>query len=114
MAEPLGEHRYENWNTLTHTLIPIWCTSLTYDSSSFVLLIKNSLTLKLPKSTVDDKIFVCKFSKNVKSKLDHIERSNSVDLDEVAHDEPPHQDLRCLQIQLFSSLVLTKLKLVKT
>ena len=24
----------------------------------------------------------------------------------VAHHEPPHQDLRCLQIQLFSSLVL--------
>ena len=23
----------------------------------------------------------------------------------VAHDESPHQDLRCLQIQLFSSLV---------
>ena len=30
--------------------------------------------------------------------------ANSVDLDEVAHDEPPHQDLRCLQIQHFSSL----------
>ena len=29
-----------------------------------------------------------------------------MDLDEVAHNEPPHQDLRCLQIQLFSSLVL--------
>ena len=33
-------------------------------------------------------------------------RVNSVDLDEVAHDEPSHQDLRCLQIHLFSSLVL--------
>ena len=32
--------------------------------------------------------------------------ANSVDLDEVAHFEPPHQDLRCLRIQLFSSLVL--------
>ena len=32
-----------------------------------------------------------------------------VDLDEVAHDEPPHQDLLCLQIQLFSSLVLKEL-----
>ena len=31
---------------------------------------------------------------------------NSVDLDEVAHYEPPHQDLLCLQIQLFSSLVV--------
>ena len=31
--------------------------------------------------------------------------------DEVAHYEPPHQDLRCLQIQLFSSLVLKELNL---
>ena len=30
-------------------------------------------------------------------------------LDEVAHYEPSHQDLRCLQIQLFSSLVLKEL-----
>ena len=28
-----------------------------------------------------------------------------MDLDEVAHYEPPHQNLRCLQLQLFSSLV---------
>ena len=34
---------------------------------------------------------------------------NSLDLDEVAHYEPPHQDLRCLQIQLFSSLVVKEL-----
>ena len=34
---------------------------------------------------------------------------NSVDLDEVANYEPPHQDLQCLQIQLFSSLVLKEL-----
>ena len=34
------------------------------------------------------------------------QRANSVDLDEVAHYEPPHQDLHCLQMQLFSSLVL--------
>ena len=27
----------------------------------------------------------------------------------MAHDEPPHHDLRCLQIQLFSSLVLKEL-----
>ena len=32
-----------------------------------------------------------------------------MDLDEVAHFEPPHQDLHCLQIQLFSSLVLKEL-----
>ena len=34
---------------------------------------------------------------------------SSVYLDEVAHDEPPHLDLRCLLIQLFSSLVLKEL-----
>ena len=54
----------------------------------------------------DNKIFVCELSKNVKSKLYHTENSKSVDLNEVAHYEPPHQDLRHLQIQLFSSLVL--------
>ena len=36
-----------------------------------------------------------------------------MDLDEVAHYEPPHQDLRCLQIQLFSSLVLKELKVLE-
>ena len=51
------------------------------------------------------------------SKLYHIENSktrgaNSVDLDEVAHHEPPHQDLRCLQIQLFSSLVHEQKELI--
>ena len=35
--------------------------------------------------------------------------ANSVNLDEVAHHEPNHQDLRCLQFQLFSSLVLKDL-----
>ena len=59
----------------------------------------------------DDKIFVCRFSKKCKSKPDHVENSktrgqNNVYLDEVAHYEPPHHDLRCLQIQLFSSLIL--------
>ena len=32
-----------------------------------------------------------------------------LDLDEVAHYELPHQDLCCLQIQLFLSLVLKEL-----
>ena len=41
--------------------------------------------------------------------------ANSVDLDEVAHYEPPHQDLRCLKIQLFSPLVVKELiELAKT
>ena len=66
-----------------------------------------SLTIK--KQTT--KLSSARFSKNVKSKLYHIENlntrgQNSVDLDEVAHYEPPHQDLRCLQIQLVLSLVL--------
>ena len=37
--------------------------------------------------------------------------ANSVDLDEVAHYEPPHPDLSCLQIQLLLSLVLKELTL---
>ena len=60
------------------------------------------------------KFLFSNFKKNVKSLLFHIEnsdwRANSVDLDEVAHYEPPHQDLCCLQIQLFSSLLLKELK----
>ena len=67
------------------------------DSYSF-----NSLTIK--KQTT--KFSSANFLKNVKSSLYYIERADSVDLDEVAHNEPPHQDLLCLQIQLFSSLVL--------
>ena len=61
------------------------------------------------------KMFVCKFPKKMLSpsynilRLHRIE-GNSVNLDEVAHNEPPHQDLRCLQIQLFSSPVLKELR----
>ena len=33
-------------------------------------------------------------------------RTNSVELDEVAHDEPPHKDLHCLQMYLISSSAL--------
>ena len=36
-------------------------------------------------------------------------RANSVDPDEVAHDEPPHLALHCLQTQLLSLLVLSVL-----
>ena len=67
-------------------------------------------TMSFNYQKADDKIFVCKFSKNVKSKLYHIEKANNVDLDEVAHDELPHQDLWCLQIQLLASLVLKEFK----
>ena len=34
-------------------------------------------------------------------------RANTTDLDEAVHHEPPHQDLCCLQIQPFSSLMLS-------
>ena len=37
-------------------------------------------------------------------------RVENEDLDEVAYYEPPHQDLHCLQIQLFPFLVLIELK----
>ena len=54
-------------------------------------------------------MYVCKFSKNVLSKLFYIENSKTEGLDEVAHFEPPHQDQRCVQIQLFLSLALNVL-----
>ena len=67
----------------------------------------NSISAK----NADNRVYVCKFSKKAKSEAisyrDFTDyRANSADLDEVAHDEPSHQDLCCLQIQLFSSLVL--------
>ena len=49
------------------------------------------------------------FEKKIKSRLFQDSIANSVGLDEVAHYEPPHQDLPCLQIQLFSSLALKEL-----
>ena len=59
-------------------------------------------------------IFFLQISKNIKSKLYHTEnsktRGQTVDPDEVAHYQPPHQDLPCLQIELFSSPVLKELK----
>ena len=39
-------------------------------------------------------------------------RINSVDPDEVAHYEPPHLNLPCLQVQLFSFLELLRLALI--
>ena len=64
----------------------------------------------LSTKNADDKIYVCEISENVSSKPNYIEhsktRANNVDQDEVAHHEPPHQDLHCLQTQLFSSPAL--------
>ena len=72
---------------------------------------KGSLTLELPKSRIQN-FHQCNFLKNVKSKLYHIDNSKTrgQTLDEVVYDEQPHQDLHCLQIQLFSSLVVKELK----
>ena len=53
--------------------------------------------------------FTLKARQNLKKlslKLHHIEKSNSVDPDEVAHFDLPHLDLHCLEIQLFKFLVL--------
>ena len=50
----------------------------------------------------DDKISSANFQKNVKSKLYHIENSKTR--------EPPHQNLRCLQNQLFSFLILKEIR----
>ena len=36
-----------------------------------------------------------------------------MDLDEVAHHEPPYQDLHCSQIQLFSTLVVKELAVLE-
>ena len=47
------------------------------------------------------KSFVCKISVQVFQAIYEDLRVNSVDLDEVAHYEPPHLDLCCLQIQIF-------------
>ena len=66
---------------------------------------RNALSAKMT-------IYVFKISKIVSPKIDlyRIEfkdyRANSVHLDEVAHYEPPHQDLRYLQSHLFSPMTL--------
>ena len=83
-------------------------------------------TVDVKQQCNDNKIFTCqkndkilkfsfaKFHKNFHPS--HVifriqrQRANSVDLDEMAHDEPPHQDLHCLQVYLFSSLVIKELR----
>ena len=67
------------------------------------LLIKMDLPLNY--QTAGDKIYVCKIKKKVLIYVygneNSKDRANRVDPDEVAHDEPPHLDLHCLQIQKF-------------
>ena len=43
-------------------------------------------------------------------RIQKLSRANSLDLDEVTHNESPHQDLHSLQIQLFLSVVLKELR----
>ena len=67
-------------------------------------------------SLMTTKFSSAKFQKNLH--LSHIilriQRigGKSVDLEKVAHYEPPHQDLHRLQIYLFSSVALKELKTV--
>ena len=69
-----------------------------------------ALTIKaLNKQTT--KFMSAKIKKKILSKLHHNENfrnwtANSMDPVEVAHNEPPHLDLCCLPIQLFSYLQL--------
>ena len=53
-------------------------------------------------------------SANCQKMLYYIERVNTVDLDDAAHHEPPHQGLRCWQIQLFSPLEVKELTWVNS
>ena len=39
-------------------------------------------------------------------------RANRVDIDEMAHYEPPSQDVHCLQIYLFTSIALKELRII--
>ena len=57
----------------------------------------DKLVLKVPKQEIN-KIFTCKISQNVSSKLYHIENlntdgANRVDQNEAVHYEPAYQDL---------------------
>ena len=56
----------------------------------------------------DNKIYVCKFSKNIKSKLYHIENSKTIE--SKKRWLIMMQDLPCVQIQLFLSLVVKVIK----
>ena len=66
----------------------------------------NSLSAKRQKTNFTS----AKFRKRFFQAILYLEfrsyKTNSIDLDEVAHNEPLYQDLRYLQILLVSSLVL--------
>ena len=61
--------------------------------------LSENLTRKSTKKA-DDKIMSAKFRKTCnRNCLDY--RVNTIDQDEMAHYEPSHLDLQCLQIQIF-------------
>ena len=63
------------------------------------------------------KLLSANLSKYFTSKLYHIEnlkiRGQTVDLDEVAHYEPPRQDICCLRIHIFSPVVFKEVSHIK-
>ena len=62
----------------------------------------NSLTTKMQMTEFSSAKFQKMLSPSyIILRIERLENASSVDLDEVAHYEPPYQDLRCLQIQLF-------------
>ena len=75
--------------------------------SGRIKLNNSKLILKAPKKQT--KFMSARLAPNKQTKfmsakfqlMFHIEKANSVDPDEVAHNEPPHLDLHCWQIQLF-------------
>ena len=61
-----------------------------------------NLICKAPRKQTDDTITSFQF------KLYHVEKANTVDPDETAHNEPSHLDLQCLQILLLMCLAIQR------
>ena len=75
-------------------------------SISFQVLARNSLTIEKMTTKFSSANFQKMSSPSyITLRIQRLEaeqsRPNSVDLDEEAHYQPPHQDLHCLQIQVF-------------
>ena len=73
----------------------------------FRLFYRDTLNAK-PTFTKNKKTFAFQLREKRKAQLDE-----SIVSDEVAHDEPPHLDLRCMQIQLSLTLLTTKTQTTK-
>ena len=59
-------------------------------------------------------MYICNISNNVSSEYVILKiqekKAKSIDPDEAVHYEPPHQELHCLQVQLFVSVADKVLK----